>query len=487
MQNLEENLTFDDVLLVPAHSTVLPREVSLATALSRDIPLNIPLISAAMDTVTEARLAIAMAQAGGIGIIHRNMSPQLQATNVRRVKKYESGIIREPHTISPGASIRELIALTRRKRISGVPVVDGDNLLGIVTGRDFRFVTHKDEPVHTIMTPREKLVTVRENADKEQVRALLHEHRIEKLLIVDSRGDKLMGLITVKDMQKAKEFPDACLDPAERLRVGAAVGVAPGSLERAGLLVDSGVDLLVVDSAHGDSRGVLETIRLLRRDYPQLQIIGGNIATGEAAERLLAAGADAVKVGLGPGSICTTRVISGVGIPQISAISNVASALSGTGVPIIADGGIRHSGDIAKALAAGAHSAMMGGLFAGTEEAPGEVELYQGRSYKAYRGMGSLGAMGQQHGASDRYHQEGNDLDKMVPEGIEGRVPYKGPLGAVIKQLVGGLRAAMGYTGCPDLQTLREKARFVRLTAAGHRESHVHDVSITKEPPNYRM
>ena len=488
MHILEESLTFDDVLLVPSYSEVLPRQVSLETRLSRDIRLNIPLISAAMDTVTEAELAIAIAQAGGIGIIHKNMSPAHQARNVRMVKKYESGVIKEPHTISSSASIHELIKLTRAKHISGVPVVDSRRLVGIVTRRDFRFATHTEAPVSTIMTPREQLITVRENATKKEIRNLLHTHRIEKLLVVDEEGEgcTLLGLITVKDMQKAKEFPNACLDSAARLRVGAAIGVGSDAITRAEQLIDAGVDTLVIDTAHGDSKGVLDMIKRVKTAHQSLQVIGGNIATAEAALRLAKAGVDAVKVGIGPGSTCTTRVISGVGIPQISAICNVAHALLDSDIPIIADGGIRNSGDIAKALAAGAHSVMLGGIFAGTDETPGEVELYQGRAYKAYRGMGSMGAMTEQYGSSDRYFQESEEQDKLVPEGIEGRVPYKGPLSGIITQLLGGLRAAMGYTGTRNLETLHKQARFVRLTHAGHRESHAHDVNITKEPPNYR-
>ncbi len=482
---VEEALTFDDILLVPDYSDVLPREVSLQTQLTREITMNIPLVSAAMDTVTESGLAIALAQEGGIGIIHKNMSPELQAKNVRRVKKYESGVIKEPHTVTPYTSIQEVIDLTREKNISGVPVVDGNDLVGIVTSRDLRFEEKPDDPVRNIMTRKENLVTVREGASKEEIRGLLHKHRIEKILVVNDKF-QLAGLITVKDMQKASENPNSCTDSAERLRVGAAVGVGEASMERVEQLVESGVDVIVVDTAHGHSKGVLDMVKWVKTTFKDTQVIGGNIATAEAALALVDMGADAVKIGIGPGSICTTRVVSGVGMPQISAVANIAAALKSKGVPIISDGGIRYSGDVAKALAAGAHSVMMGGMFAGTEEAPGEVELYQGRSYKSYRGMGSLGAMSQLHGSSDRYFQENDEVEKLVPEGIEGRVPYKGPLDAIIHQLTGGIRAAMGYTGCASLKELREKAKFIRLTNAGYKESHVHDVTITKEPPNYR-
>ena len=481
----EEALTFDDVLLLPDYSDVLPRDVSLQTQLTREISMNIPLVSAAMDTVTESGLAIALALEGGIGIIHKNMSPELQAKNVRRVKKYESGVIVEPHTVGPHTSIQEVIDLTAEKNISGVPVVDGDELVGIVTSRDLRFEKKPDDPVRNIMTRKENLVTVRENASKNEVRELLHKHRIEKVLVVTDKF-QLAGLITVKDMQKASENPNSCTDESERLRVGAAVGVGEASMERVVQLVESGVDVIVVDTAHGHSKGVIEMVKWVKTTFKDTQVIGGNIATAEAALALVDAGADAVKVGIGPGSICTTRIVSGVGMPQISAVANIAAALKSKGVPIISDGGIRYSGDVAKALAAGAHSTMMGGMFAGTEEAPGDVELYQGRSYKSYRGMGSLGAMSQQHGSSDRYFQENDEIEKLVPEGIEGRVPYKGPLDAIIHQVTGGIRAAMGYTGCASLKELREKAKFIRLTNAGFKESHVHDVTITKEPPNYR-
>jgi IMP dehydrogenase len=481
----EEALTFDDVLLVPDYSEVLPRDVSLKAQLTREISMNIPLVSAAMDTVTESGLAIALAQEGGIGIIHKNMSPELQAKNVRRVKKYESGVIVEPHTVGPYTSIQEVIDLTAEKKISGVPVVENDELIGIVTSRDLRFEKKPDDPVRNIMTRKENLVTVKEGASKDEIKELLHQHRIEKILVVNDKF-QLVGLVTVKDMQKASEYPNSCLDSSERLRVGAAVGVGEASMERVEQLVESGVDVIVVDTAHGHSKGVLDMVKWVKTTYKDTQVIGGNIATPEAALALIDAGADAVKVGIGPGSICTTRVVSGVGMPQISAVANIAAAIKNKGVPIISDGGIRYSGDVAKALAAGANSVMMGGMFAGTEEAPGEVELYQGRSYKSYRGMGSLGAMSQQHGSSDRYFQENDEVEKLVPEGIEGRVPYKGPLNAIIHQITGGIRAAMGYTGCASLKELSEKAKFIRLTNAGYKESHVHDVTITKEPPNYR-
>lgn len=481
----EDALTFDDVLLIPDYSDVLPRDVSLKTQLTQEISMNTPLVSAAMDTVTESGLAIALAQEGGIGIIHKNMSPELQAKNVRRVKKYESGVIVEPHTVGPYTSIQEVIDLTNDKNISGVPVVEGDDLVGIVTSRDLRFEKKPDDPVRNIMTRKENLVTVQESASKDEIRELLHKHRIEKVLVVTEKF-QLAGLITVKDMQKASEYPNSCTDESERLRVGAAVGVGEASMERVEQLVESKVDVIVVDTAHGHSKGVLDMIKWVKSNFKDTQVIGGNIATADAALALVDAGVDAVKVGIGPGSICTTRVVSGVGMPQISAVANVAVALKNKNIPIISDGGIRYSGDVAKALAAGAHSVMLGSMFAGTEEAPGEVELYQGRSYKSYRGMGSLGAMSQQHGSSDRYFQENDEIEKLVPEGIEGRVPFKGPLDAIIHQISGGVRAAMGYTGCSSLKELREKAKFVRLTSAGFKESHVHDVTITKEPPNYR-
>jgi len=484
----EEALTFDDVLLVPAYSDVLPRDVDLSTRLTRNIRLNLPTVSAAMDTVTEARLAITIAQEGGIGIIHKNMTAAAQAREVLRVKKYESGVISDPITVTPDKTIREVIDLTRSKGISGVPVVTADSeVVGIVTHRDLRFEQRYDAPVTTVMTPKERLITVRENAPKDEVLLLLHRHRIEKVLVVDAAGH-LKGMITVKDFQKATEFPRACKDLSGRLRAGAAVGTSPDTLERVAQLREAGVDVVVVDTSHGHSRGVLEMVARIKKAYPDLEVIGGNIVTAEAALALVDAGADGVKVGIGPGSICTTRIVAGVGVPQISAVSNVSRALAKSGVPLIADGGIRFSGDIAKALAAGAHSVMIGGLFAGTEESPGEVELYQGASYKAYRGMGSLGAMAQRHGSADRYFQDTtSELEKLVPEGIEGRVPYKGSLVAILHQLTGGLRAAMGYTGSNSIEELRQKPRFVRITNAGVRESHVHDVTITKEAPNYRI
>jgi IMP dehydrogenase len=488
MRIIHEALTFDDVLLEPAYSEVLPREVKLKTQLTRSLSLNIPIISSAMDTVTEARLAITLAQEGGIGIIHKNMSPKDQARQVQQVKKFESGVIHDPITVTPDTTIRDVIALTRAKNISGVPVVEGENLVGIVTHRDLRFETQRDAPVSAVMTPKDRLVTVREGADKEQVLGLLHKHRIEKVLVVDKdKGFKLRGMITVKDIQKAHDYPYACKDERGALRVGAAVGTGGDTDERVALLVESGVDVIVIDTAHGHSRGVIERVRKVKREYPQLQVIAGNVATGEGARALVDAGADGVKVGIGPGSICTTRIVTGVGVPQITAVTNVAEALKGTDVPCISDGGIRYSGDIAKALVAGAHSTMIGGLFAGTEESPGEVELYQGRSYKSYRGMGSLGAMTQRHGSADRYFQDtAEELQKLVPEGIEGRVPYKGSIVAIVQQLVGGLRAAMGYTGCGNIEEMRTRPKFVRITGAGRRESHVHDVTITKEAPNYR-
>ncbi len=486
MHTVEHALTFDDVLLVPGYSEILPREAELDTRLTREIALNVPLVSAAMDTVTEARLAIAIAQEGGIGIVHKNMRSEDQAAAVRQVKKFESGVIKDPITVSPETSVGRVLEITREHDISGVPVVEGERLVGIVTSRDLRFETRYASPVSEVMTPEERLVTVREGASREEVRELLHRHRIEKVLVVNGEFE-LRGLITVKDIQKATQFPRACKDEQGRLRVGAAVSTGAGTEERVAALVEAGVDVIVVDTAHGHSRGVIERVRWVKSRYPEVQVVGGNIATAEAARALAEAGADGVKVGIGPGSICTTRVVAGVGVPQLSAIAEVARELAGSGLPLIADGGIRYSGDIAKALAAGAWSVMIGSLFAGTEESPGEVELYQGRSYKSYRGMGSLGAMAQQQGSSDRYFQEETtDLDKLVPEGIEGRVPYKGTLAAVIGQLLGGLRASMGYTGCRTLAELRERARFVRLTAAGMRESHVHDVSIVKEAPNYR-
>ncbi|MFO1372473.1 MAG: IMP dehydrogenase [Candidatus Competibacteraceae bacterium] len=486
MRIVQEALTFDDVLLLPAYSVVLPKDVSLKTRLTRAITLNIPLMSAAMDTVTESRLAIALAQEGGIGIIHKNMPVAKQVQEVRRVKKYESGVINDPIVTAPTTSIREVVALTRAHHISGVPVVDGEDLVGIVTSRDLRFEHNMDAPVSAIMTPKERLVTVREGASREEIIALLHKHRIEKVLVVNDRF-QLRGMITVKDIQKSSDFPLACKDEWGRLRVGAAVGTGGDTEERVVGLVGADVDVIVVDTAHGHSRNVLERVRWIKSQYPQVQVIGGNIATAAAARDLVEAGADAVKVGIGPGSICTTRIVAGVGVPQISAVANVAEALRDCDVPVIADGGVRYSGDLAKAIAAGAHTVMIGGLFAGTEEAPGEVELFQGRSYKSYRGMGSLGAMTQQHGSSDRYFQEGSAVEKLVPEGIEGRVPYKGSVLAIINQLMGGLRSSMGYVGCEDIVAMRTKPAFTRVTSAGMRESHVHDVTITKEAPNYRV
>jgi len=485
MRIVEEALTFDDVLLIPAFSDVLPKEVSLATKITKDISLNIPMVSAAMDTVTEHRMAIAMAQNGGIGIIHKNMTAEEQAKEVIKVKKHESGVVKDPITVSPDITIREVMELTRKKKISGVPVVKGDDLVGIVTSRDLRFETHLDDAVSTIMTPKERLVTVGEGAVRQEVLDLLHESRIEKVLVVNDKF-QLRGMITVKDMQKASDYPNACKDEQGRLRVGAAVGVGADTDERVAALVAAGVDVLVVDTAHGHSKGVIDRVAWVKKKFPQVQVIGGNIATAAAARALVDAGADAVKVGIGPGSICTTRIVAGVGVPQISAISNVAKELEGTGVPVIGDGGIRYSGDFSKAIVAGASCCMFGSVFAGTEEAPGEVELFQGRSYKSYRGMGSMGAMSQQQGSSDRYFQESSDADKLVPEGIEGRVPFKGGMQPVIHQMLGGLRSSMGYTGCADIDSMRSKPEFVRVTNAGMVESHVHDVTITKEAPNYR-
>lgn len=481
----QEALTFDDVLLVPGFSTVTAKDVSLKTHLTRGITLNIPLVSAAMDTVTEARLAVALAQEGGIGIIHKSMSIEAQAAEVRAVKKFEAGVVKDPISIDSSATIKELIELTKSHRISGVPVLDSGDLVGIVTGRDVRFEPNMDATVASIMTPKEKLVTVKEGASADEVRSLLHRHRIEKVLVVNDAFE-LKGLITVKDINKAEMFPSACKDEDGSLRVGASVGTSPDTDERVAALVAAGVDVLVVDTAHGHSRNVIERVRKIKQQYPSVQVIGGNIATSAAAHALVEAGADAVKVGIGPGSICTTRIVTGVGVPQISAIADVAAALKDTDVPIIADGGVRFSGDISKAIVAGAHVVMMGSMFAGTEEAPGEVELYQGRTYKSYRGMGSLGAMSKTQGSSDRYFQDSSQgAEKLVPEGIEGRVPYKGPLNAIVHQLMGGLRASMGYTGSVDIETMRTKPEFVRVTSAGMGESHVHDVSITKEAPNY--
>jgi IMP dehydrogenase len=486
MRIAKEALTFDDVLLQPGYSEVLPREVDLSTSLTRDIRLSIPLLSAAMDTVTEARLAIALAQEGGLGVIHKNMTIEQQAREVLQVKKFESGMVRNPITVSSDMTIREVIDLTRSMGISGVPVVDGEETVGIVTHRDLRFETKVDAPVSTVMTPQDRLVTVREGADDEEVLGLLHKYRIEKVLVV---GDnfKLEGMITAKDFQKAKDFPLACKDGSGALRVGAAVGTGQDTDDRVEALVNAGVDIVVVDTAHGHSKGVIERVRRVKDKYPDVQVIGGNIATGAAAEALAEAGADGVKVGIGPGSICTTRVVAGVGVPQVSAVAEVAEALAKQGIPLIADGGIRYSGDIAKAIVAGANCVMIGGLLAGTEESPGEVELYQGRSYKAYRGMGSVGAMGQSYGSSDRYFQDATEeLGKLVPEGVEGRVAYKGGMVAIVHQLIGGVRAAMGYTGCASIDEMRVKPSFVRITGAGMAESHVHDVTVTKEAPNYR-
>ncbi len=484
----QEALTFDDVLLVPGYSEVLPKDVSLKTRLTRQIDLNIPLLSAAMDTVTEARLAIAMAQEGGMGIIHKNMTIEQQAAEVRKVKRYESGVVRDPITIDADASVGQLFDLTRQNNISGVPVMYNDNLVGIVTSRDVRFETNMDARVRDIMTPKERLVTVKEGAELQEVRKLLHKHRIERVLIVDDNF-RLRGMMTVNDIEKARAYPLASKDDQGRLRVGAAVGTGSDTPERVAALAAAGVDVIIVDTAHGHSRGVIDRVRWVKDTFPQIQVIGGNIATGAAARALAEAGADAVKVGIGPGSICTTRIVAGVGVPQISAIADVAAALKDTDVPLIADGGIRFSGDLSKAIAAGASAVMMGSMFAGTEEAPGEVELFQGRSYKAYRGMGSLGAMANAGGGSaDRYFQDSSaGAEKLVPEGIEGRVPYKGPLAAIIHQLMGGLRASMGYTGCATVEEMRTKPEFVRITGAGMSESHVHDVQITKEAPNYRV
>ncbi len=486
MRLLQKALTFDDVLLVPAHSQILPRDVSLATRLTRNISLNLPLLSAAMDTVTEGRLAIALAQEGGIGIIHKNLSPKQQAAEVAKVKRFESGILRDPITVAPTMTVRDVIEITRQYRISGLPVIDkSGRVVGIVTNRDLRFETNLDQPVKAIMTPRKRLVTVREGASVEDAQALIRKHRLERVLVVDD-DFRMRGLITVKDILKSTEHPLANKDASGRLRAGAAVGVGAGTEERVEALAEAGIDVIVVDTAHGHSQGVLDRVNWVKKNFPQVEVIGGNIATANAARALVDCGADAVKVGIGPGSICTTRIVAGVGVPQITAIQNVSEALKGTGVPMIADGGIRYSGDIAKAIAAGANTVMLGGLFAGTEEAPGEVELFQGRSYKSYRGMGSLGAM--QAGSSDRYFQEATaNVDKFVPEGIEGRVPYKGSVLAVIHQLTGGLRSSMGYLGCATIDAMHDRATFVEITSAGVRESHVHDVQITKEAPNYHV
>ncbi len=486
MRAVQKALTFDDVLLVPAHSKILPRDVSLKTKLTRTITLNVPLVSAAMDTVTEARLAIAIAQEGGIGIVHKNMPARAQAAEVSKVKRFESGVVKDPITISPEMTVRDVLALTNQHKISGLPVIDSaGRIVGIVTNRDLRFEVNLAQPVKNIMTPRSKLVTVREGATREEAMALMHKYRLERVLVIN-KNFELRGLITVKDILKSTEHPHACKDRQGRLRVGAAIGVGEGTEERAELLIDAGADVIVVDTAHGHAQGVLDRVRWVKKKYPKVQIIGGNIATAEAAKALVDCGADAVKVGIGPGSICTTRVIAGVGVPQITAVQNIAKALQKTDVPLIADGGVRFSGDIAKAVAAGGHSVMIGGLFAGTEEAPGETELYQGRSYKSYRGMGSLTAM--QLGSSDRYFQDAESAtEKLVPEGVEGRVPYKGGVVPLIQQLVGGLRASMGYVGCTTIDEMRTKTRFIEITSAGIRESHVHDVQITKEAPNYRI
>ena len=487
MRVVEKALTFDDVLLVPAHSTILPREVDLSTQLTRAIKLNIPVVSSAMDTVTEARLAIAVAQEGGIGIIHKNMSPRAQAAQVTKVKRFESGVVKDPITVTEDMTVRDVLHLTQQHKISGLPVVSpSGRVVGIVTNRDLRFETQLDQPIRNIMTPRERLVTVNEGDPREKALELMHKHRLERVLVVD-RNYELRGLITVKDILKSSEHPHACKDNLGRLRVGAAVGVGEGTEERIEALIEAGSDVIVVDTAHGHSQGVLNRVQWIKRKYPKTQVIGGNIATATAAKALVDSGADAVKVGIGPGSICTTRIVAGIGVPQITAVANVAKALARIDVPVIADGGVRYSGDIAKAIAAGAHAVMIGSLFAGTEESPGETELYQGRSYKAYRGMGSLGAM--QQGSADRYFQETDELDteKLVPEGVEGRVPYKGGLVPLIQQLMGGVRASMGYLGCRTIEDVRTKAEFVEVTTAGIRESHVHDVQITKEAPNYRI
>ncbi len=486
MRIIQEALTFDDVLLVPAHSTVLPHLAELETKLTRDITLHIPLVSAAMDTVTESDLAIALAQEGGIGFIHKNMTIERQAAEVRKVKKFESGVVNDPITVSPDITIAELKRITAENGFSGVPVVEGEKLVGIVTSRDVRFETHLDQPISTVMTHKDKLVTVKEGAEIDEALALMHKHRIEKVLMVDDQFH-LKGLITVKDIKKAADKPNACKDSLGHLRVGAAVGTGPETNERVAALVAAGVDVILVDTSHGHSQGVLDKVRWVKTNYPNVQVIGGNIATAAGALALVEAGADGVKVGIGPGSICTTRIVTGVGVPQISAVSNVAEALKDTGVPLIADGGVRYSGDMCKAFAAGAYVVMVGSMLAGTEEAPGEVELYQGRSYKSYRGMGSLGAMSQKQGSSDRYFQSSNAADKLVPEGIEGRVPYKGSLVNIIHQMMGGLRSSMGLTGCRTIEEMRNKAEFVKVTAAGMSESHVHDVQITKEAPNYQI
>jgi len=484
MRVIQKALTFDDVLLIPAHSRVLPREVSLKTRLTRQLELNIPVVSAAMDTVTEARLAIALAQEGGLGVIHKNLTSAEQAAEVAKVKRFESGVLRDPMTVAPEASVREVIALQKQHKISGFPVVKSGKVVGIVTNRDLRFETKLDQPVKNIMTPQKGLITVREGASRADAMALMHKHRLERVLVVDAEW-QLKGLVTVKDILKETEHPNACKDAQGKLRVGAAVGVGEGTDERVAALVEAGVDVLVVDTAHGHAQGVLDRVRWIKDRYPKMQVIGGNVGTADGARALVDHGADGVKVGIGPGSICTTRIVAGVGVPQITAILDVAEAMAKLDVPLIADGGIRYSGDAAKALAAGAHAVMMGSMFAGTDESPGEIELYQGRSYKSYRGMGSLGAM--QRGAADRYFQDSEmNVDKLVPEGVEGRVAYKGSVVWVLQQLVGGMRASMGYTGCANIDELRTRSRFVEITSAGMRESHVHDVQIVKEAPNYR-
>ena len=485
MRVIQMALTFDDVLLLPAHSRVLPRDVSLKTRLTRSLELNIPLVSAAMDTVTEARLAITIAQEGGIGIVHKNLSPKAQAAEVAKVKRFESGVLRDPMTVTPEMTVRDVIALQQQHKISGFPVLKGDRVVGIVTNRDLRFEAKLDQQIKSIMTPQRKLITVRDGASREEAMQLMHKHRLERVLVVDEEF-RLKGLVTVKDILKESENPNACKDPQGKLRVGAAVGVGEGTEERVAALVEAGADVLIVDTAHGHAQGVLDRVQWIKRNFPSAQVVGGNVGTADGAKALVDHGADGVKVGIGPGSICTTRIVAGVGVPQITAIQNVAEALKSSDVPLIADGGIRYSGDVAKALAAGAHCVMLGSLFAGTEEAPGEIELYQGRSYKSYRGMGSLGAM--QKGAADRYFQDSEmNVDKLVPEGVEGRVPYKGSAVSVAQQLLGGVRASMGYTGCATVDELRTTAKFVQISAAGMRESHVHDVQIVKEAPNYRV
>jgi len=485
MRVIQMALTFDDVLLLPAHSRVLPRDVSLKTRLSRSLELNIPLVSAAMDTVTEARLAITIAQEGGIGIVHKNLSPKAQAAEVAKVKRFESGVLRDPMTVTPEMTVRDVIALQQQHKISGFPVLKGDKVVGIVTNRDLRFEAKLDQQIKSMMTPQRKLITVRDGASREEAMQLMHKHRLERVLVVDE-DFRLKGLVTVKDILKESENPHACKDPQGKLRVGAAVGVGEGTEERVAALVEAGADVLIVDTAHGHAQGVLDRVQWIKKSFPDVQVVGGNVGTADGARALVDHGADGIKVGIGPGSICTTRIVAGVGVPQITAIQNVAEALKGSDVPLIADGGVRYSGDVAKALAAGAHSVMLGSLFAGTEEAPGEIELYQGRSYKSYRGMGSLGAM--QKGAADRYFQDSEmNVDKLVPEGVEGRVPYKGSAISVVQQLLGGVRASMGYTGCATVDELRTTAKFVQISSAGVRESHVHDVQIVKEAPNYRV